>query len=47
MLNCHDEKAGFEGFFQLLSEFQQPDKSLDEDGEKVIKSYLVKDGMVG
>lgn len=36
MLNCQDEKAGFEGFFQLLDEFQQRDKS-----------YLVKDGIVG
>jgi len=23
MLSCHDEKAGFEKFFELLSEFQQ------------------------
>jgi hypothetical protein len=23
MLNCHDEKAGFEQFFQLLNEFKQ------------------------
>ncbi|MEC4816475.1 MAG: hypothetical protein SAK29_24890 [Scytonema sp. PMC 1069.18] len=31
MLYCHDEKAGFEKFFQLLSEFKQRDRSLDGD----------------
>lgn len=31
MLYCHDEKAGFEKFFQLLSEFKKRDKSLDGD----------------
>ena len=31
MFYCHDEKAGFEKFYQLLDEFQQRDKSLDGD----------------
>lgn len=41
MLSCHDEKAGFEKFFKLLDEFKQRDKSLDENGKKVIESYSV------
>jgi len=40
MLNCHDEKAGFERFFELLDEFKQRDRSLnqaqlEEVGQKV------------
>lgn len=40
MLNCHDEKAGFERFFELLDEFRQRDRSLNreqltETGQKV------------
>jgi hypothetical protein len=27
MLSCHDEKAGFELFFQLLGEFQTSDRA--------------------
>lgn len=40
MLYCHDEKDGFERFFNLLDEFKQRDKSLDSQ-DKVIKSYEV------
>jgi hypothetical protein len=29
MLYCHDEKAGFEKFFNLLDEFQKRDKNLN------------------
>jgi hypothetical protein len=29
MLYCHDEKDGFERFFNLLDEFKQRDKNLD------------------
>ncbi|MFB2937880.1 hypothetical protein ACE1B6_21740 [Aerosakkonemataceae cyanobacterium BLCC-F154] len=38
MLFCHDEKAGFEKFFQLLDEFKQRDNTLDENGEKVMET---------
>ena len=40
MLYCHDEKDGFERFFNLLDEFKQRDKSLDFQ-DQVIKSYEV------
>jgi hypothetical protein len=33
-------------FFQLLDEFQQRDRSLDNKDESVFKSYLVQDGKV-
>jgi hypothetical protein len=39
MLYCHDEQAGFEKFFILLDEFKQRDKSLNENGSKMIESY--------
>ena len=29
MLYCHDEKAGFEKFFNLLDEFKQRDRNLN------------------
>jgi len=38
MLSCHDEKAGFEKFFKLLDEFNQRDKTLDGNGNKVIEN---------
>ena len=30
MLSCHDERAGFEKFFELLAEFRQRDGALRE-----------------
>ena len=42
MLYCHEQKDGFERFFNLLDEFKQRDKSLDPQ-DKIIKSYEVVD----
>lgn len=36
MLYCHDEKSGFESFFNLLDEFKQRKNSLNENEVKVI-----------
>lgn len=30
MLSCHDERSGFEQFFELLTEFQQGDRVVDQ-----------------
>ncbi len=39
MLYCHNEQAGLEKFFTLLDEFKQRDKSLNENGSKMIEGY--------
>lgn len=31
MLSCHDERAGFEKFFELLAEFRQQEMSSDSE----------------
>lgn len=31
MLSCHDERAGFEKFFELLAEFQQMEASQNKE----------------
>lgn len=31
MLSCHDERAGFEKFFELLAEFRQRDGAVREE----------------
>lgn len=35
MLSCHDERAGFEKFFELLAEFQQRGISADEQSDLI------------
>ncbi|MCL1475731.1 hypothetical protein [Argonema antarcticum] len=44
LLFTRDEKDAFEQFFKLLDEFKQRDKSLDGNGEKAGKSYMVVNG---
>ena len=46
LLFTRDEKDGFEWFFKLLDEFKQRDKSLDEEREKIIRSYTLVNGKV-
>ncbi|MBD2181870.1 hypothetical protein H6S82_00180 [Planktothrix sp. FACHB-1355] len=41
LLFTRDEKDAFECFYKLLDEFKQRDKSLDENGKKIIESYSV------
>ena len=33
MLSCHDERAGFDKFFELLAEFQRQSESLENSSD--------------
>ncbi|BAZ10976.1 hypothetical protein NIES4071_28000 [Calothrix sp. NIES-4071] len=46
LLFTRDEKDALNCFFKLLDEFKQRDKILDGQDEKVINTFLVKDGKV-
>lgn len=35
MLSCHDERAGFDKFFELLAEFQQQSTGIDETSDPI------------
>ena len=41
LLFTRDEKDGFDCFYKLLDEFKQREKSLDENGKRVIQTYPV------
>lgn len=40
MLYCHDERAGFEKFFNLLNEFKQRNQNLDANEVKNISEVV-------